>query len=153
VSGEGKGIMKASKTNRYGYNSALKGLARANRKNMNKAEACMWKYVLRARQMRGFGFRRQRPVLHYIADFMCKELMLIIEVDGFTHEDPDVKKNDHVRQRCLEDAGFTVLRFTNEEVLESINEVKLKIENWIDSGKSVKSLIQTKDDILIITAK
>jgi len=128
--------MKASKKNVYGYNSALKGFARANRNNMNKAEACMWKYVLRAKKMKGFGFRRQRPVLDYIADFMCKELMLIIEVDGFTHEFPDVQKKDQVRQRELEGSGFTVLRFTNEDVLESINEVKLKIENWIESRKS-----------------
>lgn len=128
--------MRASKTNIYGYNSELKNLARANRNNMNKAEACMWKYVLRAKQMKGFGFRRQRPVLNYIADFMCKELMLIIEVDGFTHAFPDVQKKDQIRQRALEASGFTVLRFTNEEVLESINEVKLKIENWIDSRKS-----------------
>ncbi len=125
--------MKASKSNVYGYNRELKAFARANRKNMNKAEACMWKYVLRAKKMKGFGFRRQRPVLHYIADFMCKELMLIIEVDGFTHDFPDVQKKDRARQRDLEDAGFTVLRFTNEQVLESINEVKLKMENWIES--------------------
>ena len=49
---------------------------------MTKAEACLWKYVLRASRMKGYGFRRQRPIMNYIADFMCKELMLVIEVDA-----------------------------------------------------------------------
>ena len=57
---------------------------------MTKAEACLWKYVLRAGKMKSFQFRRQRPVLNYIADFMCKELMLIIEVDGITDSWEDV---------------------------------------------------------------
>ena len=74
-------------------------------------------YVLRASKMKGFQFRRQRPVHRYIADFMCKELMLIIEVDGSIHRLEEVMKNDEERQKVLEEAGFTVLRFTNEEVL------------------------------------
>ena len=45
---------------------------------MTKAEACLWKYVLGSRQMKGYQFRRQRPVLNYIADFMCKELLLAV---------------------------------------------------------------------------
>ena len=61
--------------------------------------------------MKGFPFRRQRPVMNYIADFMCKELMLVIEVDGITHEDEKVVLNDERRQAALEAAGFTVLRF------------------------------------------
>ena len=52
---------------------------------MTKAEACLWKYVLRAGQLKSYQFRRQRPILNYVADFMCMELMLIIEVDGITH--------------------------------------------------------------------
>src|SRR5436190_23957983 len=45
------------------------------RKRMTKAEACLWKYVLRASKMKGYGFRRQRPIMNYIADFMSKDLM------------------------------------------------------------------------------
>jgi len=99
---------------------------------MTKAEACLWKYVLRASKMKSYGFRRQRPVLNYIADFMCKELMLIIEVDGSIHELEDVRKNDEQRQRALEEAGFTVLRFTNEEVLTNIQFVSSFLEDWIE---------------------
>ena len=102
---------------------------------MTKAEACLWKYVLKAKNMKGFQFRRQRPVLNYIADFMCKELLLIIEVDGITHTYDQVSMNDQKRQLALENAGFTVLRFTDEEVLTDINGVYRKIEGWIIDSK------------------
>lgn len=69
-------------------------MARAMRKNMTKAEACLWKYALRAGQMNGYTFYRQRPVLNYIADFLCKELNLIIEVDGITHLDKETLEKD-----------------------------------------------------------
>ena len=124
--------MKADKSNLYGYNKKLKGFARTNRSAMTKAEACIWKYVLRARQMKGYQFRRQRPVLDYIADFMCKELMLIIEVDGITHHDLDTQKNDSIRQQKLEQVGFTVLRFDDEDILTAINSVTEEIEDWIE---------------------
>jgi len=79
------GKMDANQNNNYAYNKFLQPYANALRKNMTKAEACLWKYALRARSMKGCQFRRQRPVLQYIADFMCKELKLIIEVDGSSH--------------------------------------------------------------------
>ena len=100
---------------------------------MTKAEACLWKYVLKAGRLKNYQFRRQRPVLNYVADFMCMELMLIIEVDGITHHSEEaIKKDDH-RQTNLEAAGFTVVRFTDEQVLNDINAVFIFLENWIDS--------------------
>ena len=113
------------------YNKNLQPYANRLRKEMTKAEACLWKYVLRAGKMKGYPFRRQRPLLNYIADFMCKELMLIIEVDGSIHELEEVMNNDKVRQQALEEAGFTVLRFTNEEVLTNIQWVHGCLEDWI----------------------
>lgn len=118
-------------SNHY-YNKNLQSNANRLRKEMTKAEACLWKYVLRARQMKGYQFRRQRPVLIYIADFMCKELMLIIEVDGSIHQLEEVMKNDMIRQKALEEAGFTVLRFTNDEVLTNIQWVYSFLEDWIE---------------------
>jgi very-short-patch-repair endonuclease len=88
--------------------------------------------------MKGFQFRRQRPVLNYIADFMCKELMLVIEVDGSIHQLEEIIKNDTIRQKALEQSGFTVLRFTNEEVLENINAVTNSIEGWIEKKVSLR---------------
>jgi very-short-patch-repair endonuclease len=123
--------MEGKHSNHF-YNKNLQPYANRLRKEMTKAEACLWKYVLRASKMKGYGFRRQRPVLSYIADFMCKELMLIIEVDGSIHELEEVRKNDVERQRALEEAGFTVLRFTNEEVLTNIQFVTSFLEDWIE---------------------
>ena len=83
--------------------------------------------------MKGYPFRRQRPELNYIADFMCKELMLIIEVDGITHDNSEAVTADKKRQKVLEETGFTVLRFDNDEVLNHINAVRYEIEKWIEN--------------------
>lgn len=81
--------------------------------------------------MQGYQFRRQRPVLNYIADFLCKELMLIIEVDGLTHDWESAALNDTIRQQKLEKVGFTVLRFSDDEVLNDIQNVIRTIENYV----------------------
>ena len=129
--------------NNHFYNKTLQPYANALRKRMTKAEACLWKYVLRARSLKGYQFRRQRPVLNYIADFMCKELMLIIEVDGITHLDEKVIANDKVRQQRLEDSGFTVLRFTDDEVLRHIEGVRMCLEDWIDDVEKKQPRVST----------
>jgi very-short-patch-repair endonuclease len=85
---------RASRDNLWHYNPNLKHFAKNNRNTMIKAEACLWKFVLSRRQMEGYKFRRQRPILNFIADFMCKELMLIIEVGGLTHQWAEVAEND-----------------------------------------------------------
>lgn len=121
----------ASPANNYHYNAALKPLANKLRKEMSKAEACLWKYALRASQMHGYSFRRQRPVLSYIADFACLPLQLVIEVDGSTHRFPEVYARDVAKTAALEAVGFTVLRFANEEVLHDMEEVKRTISHWI----------------------
>ncbi|MBK8142736.1 MAG: DUF559 domain-containing protein [Chitinophagaceae bacterium] len=120
------------------YNKNLQPNANRLWKEMTKAEACLWKFVLRAGKMKGYSFRRQRPVLNYIADFMCKELMLIVEVDGSIHELEEVRKNDEQRQKALEEAGFTVLRFTNHEVLTNIQWVHSYLEEWIEKKNASK---------------
>ena len=68
--------------------------------------------------------------MNYIADFICKELMLIIEVDGITHHSEGAIKKDETRQKALESAGFTVLRFSDEEVLNHIQAVHHYLEDW-----------------------
>jgi very-short-patch-repair endonuclease len=115
--------MKANSKNNYAYNGKLQHLANKLRKEMTKAEACLWKYALRAGQMKGYQFRRQRPVLQYIADFMCKELKLVIEVDGLTHQWEETAAKDIQKTHDLEQAGFKVVRFTDEEVLKNMNGV------------------------------
>ncbi len=122
--------MKAEKSNNFGYNINMKDLARIKRNKATKAEACLWKYGLSKKQT-GFTFKRQRPVLKYIADFMCQELKLIIEVDGSSHDDLVVRLKDLKRQMELENAGFTVIRFTDEEVLDNMDDVRRMISEVI----------------------
>ena len=98
---------------------------------MTKAEACLWKYALRASKTLGYSFTRQRPVLSYIVDFMCKELCLVIEIDGVTHLDEEVIEKDKIKQRDLKEVGFHVFRFRDEEVLNRIDQVIIEIEKCI----------------------
>ena len=112
---------------------------------MTRAEACLWKYALSAKKLRGYSFRRQRPVLKYIADFMCLELKLIIEVDGRTHLEEATIARDERKQKDLEEAGYTVLRFTDNEVLKHMNAVIGCIEEWIKKNeKGTDSGLQDK---------
>ena len=116
------------------YNKNLQPYANRLRKEMTKAEACLWKYVLRAGLMKGYTFRRQRPILNYIADFVCLDLKLIIEVDGLTHNFEDVIERDKQKELALQHAGFTVMRFTDKEVLNGIEGVRNAIALWIERG-------------------
>jgi len=104
---------------------------------MTKAEACLWKYVLKARLMKGYQFRRERPVLNYIADFMCQELKLIIEVDGITHHFEENYLHDLKRQKDLEELGFKVVRFMDNDVLGNIEGVKLELERVVAELEAV----------------
>lgn len=113
------------------YNKILKNRANSLRKDMTKSEVCLWKYVLSGGQMKRYVFRRQRPVLNYIADFYCQPLKLIIEVDGITHDDDRAAKYDKKREDHLVKAGFKVLRFSAAEVLRRITIVREVIQDWI----------------------
>lgn len=130
----------AGKENLWQYNSQLKGLARNNRNNMTKAEACIWKFLLSGKQMMGFQFRRQRPVLNFIGDFLCKELMLIIEVDGITHQWEEFAEKDRIRTKKLKEVGFKVIRFTDDEVLNDIQNVSRVISCYIEEFQSKENL-------------
>ncbi|MGM0589839.1 MAG: endonuclease domain-containing protein [Bacteroidota bacterium] len=117
--------------NDFYYNPKLKPLARANRNQLTQAEIRLWKQILRGGQMHGYTFNRQRPVLDYIADFMCKPSWLIIEVDGVTHQEEEQWKSDQSRQADLEEKGFTVLRFSDDEIMNKLEDVVLGIEEMV----------------------
>lgn len=104
---------------------------------MTKSEACMWKYLLSKRQMGGYQFRRQRPIGSYIVDFVCLPLMLIIEVDGFSHENEDAFEKDSKRDKKLFELGFTTLRFSSWEVLNKIEDVSIIIGEWMANNAIV----------------
>jgi very-short-patch-repair endonuclease len=117
-----------------GYNKKLKESARELRNNSTPAEIRLWSELLRARKMKGYQFCRQRPVLNYIADFMCKELKFIIEVDGYSHEFEQQWYKDKKRQQELEDYGFIILRFTDEKIFNDIRNVERVIKQWIEEN-------------------
>ena len=80
--------------------------------------------------MRGYAFLRQRPIGNYIADFFSKELKLVIEVDGITHEYK--QQEDVEKDLVLNEMGYKVLRFADNDVLNHIEIVAREIENYID---------------------
>ncbi len=80
--------------------------------------------------MRGYAFLRQRPIGNYIADFFSKELKLVIEVDGITHEYK--KQEDFKKDLVFNEMGYKVLRFEDNDVLNHIDVVAREIENYID---------------------
>lgn len=126
---------KQLKDNNYYYNPKLKKRAAQLSRRITIPEDHLWKEVLIARKMKGFRFMRQVPVLYYIPDFMCKALALIIEVDGRNHKYQ--KEYDNKRTEQLKECGFTVLRFTNKQVLEETEEVKQRIEHWIEQNHPI----------------
>ncbi|MEQ8240235.1 MAG: endonuclease domain-containing protein [Cyclobacteriaceae bacterium] len=112
------------------YNPKLKMLARQLRNDSTKSEIRLWQY-LKGKQMIGYDFHRQKPLLEYIADFYCYELELVIELDGYTHQFEEVIARDEIKQRDLEEIGLTVMRFADVEVMHDINNVLRTIENFI----------------------
>lgn len=112
------------------YNPKLKELARKLRNNSTKSEIKLW-HFLKGKQLSGYDFHRQKPLLNYIADFYCYELELIIELDGYTHQFEEIQVKDEAKQQELENLGLTVLRFQDEEVFQDINNVLRIIEQYI----------------------
>ncbi len=93
--------------------------ARAMRRSMTDAERKLW-FALRDRRFAGFKFRRQVPLGYFIADFVCFEERLVIEVDGGQHADSLWDKR---RDRWFAANRFRVMRFWNNEVLSNIEGV------------------------------
>ena len=87
--------------------------------------------------MMGYQFRRERPILDYIVDFVCLELLLVIEVDGITHDDAEAISRDDRRDKQLRSIGFTILRFSSWEVLNRISDVSIIIGEWIESNARI----------------
>lgn len=124
-------MQKAAKYNNYLYNIKLRERARHLRKKGTKAEAYLWKFVLRNR-IQGYKFLRQRPIMNYIVDFMCPELMLIIETDGASHLVEGAHIKDSARQKKLEQVGFTVLRFEDSAVINNLSWIQSILEQKVE---------------------
>ena len=112
------------------YNPILKELARQLRNNSTKAEIKLWTY-LRHGQMYNYDFYRQKPIDEYIVDFFCNKLQLAIECDGYSHELLDVYNKDVKKTKRLNDLGIYVLRFSDYQVVNDIDNVLGAIEDYI----------------------
>ena len=98
--------------------------ARTLRRKSTEPELILWR-ALRNRQLRGLKFRRQTPIGPYVADFLCLDAMLIVEVDGDTHATSQA--HDARRTDYLASEGFRVIRFSNLEVMENAEGVLTSI--------------------------
>ena len=104
----------------------LKENAQKQKRFPTEAEKCLWE-MLRAKKM-GHRFRRQHIIGDFIVDFICLPLNLIIEVDGKYHNTHQQQEADYIRDSILNQAGYTILRFTNEEVIGDLDNVIHRIK-------------------------
>lgn len=98
---------------------------------MTLSEVLLWN-ELKSKKMRGYDFDRQRPIDNYIVDFYCKDLMLAIEVDGYSHYSEEAQIADSKRQQIIESLGVAFLRFDDNEVKKDMQNVLSTIEQWIE---------------------
>jgi len=121
------------------YNRNLKNLARQLRNNSTKSEIKLW-CELRNKQMLGYDFDRQKPIDNYILDFFCYDLMLGIEIDGFTHTFEETYQKDQLKEERLKELGITILRFSDSEVWNNMPNVLRCIETYIELHKDRQTL-------------
>jgi very-short-patch-repair endonuclease len=105
--------------------------ARELRSNMTRAEIILWSR-LRSKKINGFKFRRQQPISHYIVDFYCNELKLIIEVDGEIHSLNEKPKYDLKRDNILKINGYHIIRLSNFEIETELNSTINRIIIYIN---------------------
>ncbi len=99
------------------------------RRNSTPAEKVMWE-LLRDRRFSDYKFRRNHPIDRFLVDFCCPKAALIIEVDGPVHDSQ--KEKDQERQEYLTEMGYQVIRFTNDQVIERLDEVVMEITRVLE---------------------
>jgi leucyl-tRNA synthetase len=125
--------------------------AKANRINYTETEDIIWQ-ALRNRKL-DVKFRRQHPIDKFIADFVCLEQRLIVEIDGEYHNDEEQKQLDDARSIILELSGFTVIRFTNNEVLTNLESVINSIKQYCSSPPSPSERGLGGEEIEVFTTR
>jgi very-short-patch-repair endonuclease len=85
----------------------------------------------------GYGFKRQRPIGNFIADFVCQDLKIVIELDGESHNHPERYKKDKIKDEYLSDLGLMVIRITNDDVINNLEGVASYIDIIIRERVSV----------------
>ncbi|HKL44549.1 MAG TPA: endonuclease domain-containing protein [Candidatus Absconditabacterales bacterium] len=116
---------------RPNYKQENKSYARENRKNLTKSEGLVWHMILKNKNL-GVKFVRQRMIGNYIVDFYSKELNLVIEIDGESH---NYKFSyDQKRKKYLDGLGVKVLVYTDEQVLSNLEGVFKSIGSYVSEN-------------------
>ena len=115
----------------------LKEFAHKNHSNPTQAEEVLWN-IVKSKKLQGFKFRRQLIIGNYIADLVCLDRSLIIEIDGLQHQLPENKESDETRTLWLGMKGFKVVRFNNEEIINKTEDVLNKIITTLNNQPSIK---------------
>ncbi|GEM_PF-546696 len=115
----------------YLYNDSInKNLRKDLRKRNTKAELLLWQKI-RGRKICNIKFHRQYGIMNYIVDFYCPALKLAIEIDGEYHNALKVKEADIGREVIIKYLDIQIIRFTNQEVINNIDNVLLKLRKII----------------------
>lgn len=122
------------------YNPKLKDRAKELRNNSTKGEIKFWCELLRKRQS-GYQFYRQKILYHYIVDFYCPRLKLVIEIDGTSHDDK--QDYDRHRDKILESYGLKVLHYTDLKVLSNFHLVEKDFKEQIFKREKELNIIES----------
>ncbi|MEO6584089.1 MAG: endonuclease domain-containing protein [Ferruginibacter sp.] len=115
----------------YGAGPIIFELAKKLRNTVTPTEMILWGRLKESFPQ--LKFRRQHPISLYIADFYCHSERLIIEIDGSIHNLEMIKIKDALRQKDIEDLGIKVLRFTNKQITDLLQEVVIEIKQNLKS--------------------
>ena len=99
------------------YHKELVPLARNLRTHSTRAEIYLWQLLKNL--LTGYRFTRQKPILNYIADFYCHELLCVVEVDGFTHQSAEDAADDRRRDSQMQAIGLRVVRLDDAAVIRN----------------------------------
>jgi molybdenum cofactor cytidylyltransferase len=120
--------------NLHSYLNPLTDRAKTMRANMTTAERRLWFDCLKPLN---HGFRKQRPIGRFIVDFYAPHLQLVIEVDGNSHDSNEAVAYDEERTIDLQARGLTIMRFTNDEVMQHLDAARTKISHWMSKSSKV----------------
>ena len=115
---------------RYMNQSSLRERRRDLRKFQTRAEGILWSKL--RREQLGVKFRRQFNIDHFIVDFYCHALKLIIELDGWQHGSPGNQEYDQRRDAYLRAKGYTMLRYQNIQIKYELDAVVQDIMNNVE---------------------
>jgi very-short-patch-repair endonuclease len=119
------------------YYKRLKQFAVEHRNNPTNAEDILWN-AIKSKQLGNYKFRRQHIIDKYITDIVCLDKRLIIEIDGLVHQLPENIESDKERTKVLEEKGFEVIRFSNDEVINERGKVLQLILQKLNDSRSIK---------------